>query len=105
MANPPLELDSRKNEEGARAGSQETERRDVPWKSRAGRGAPCRRELEQSGSRAPSTTGREAESVSGCLEKKPRQGVFGKIYRPRVGSVEGLLCKIDVAPLDVKGVV
>jgi hypothetical protein len=27
------------------------------------------------------------------------------MYRARVGGVEGLLCKIDVAPLDVEGVV
>jgi hypothetical protein len=32
-------------------------------------------------------------------------GGFRKMYRARVGDVEGLLCKIDVAPLNMKGVV
>jgi hypothetical protein len=33
------------------------------------------------------------------------RGFFCKMYRARVGGVEGLLCKIDVVPLDVEGVV
>jgi hypothetical protein len=37
--------------------------------------------------------------VSGFLEKIPCQGGFCKMYRARVRGVEGLLCKIDVAPL------
>jgi hypothetical protein len=32
-------------------------------------------------------------------------GGFRKMYRARVGGVEGLLCKIDVAPLDMEGVI
>jgi hypothetical protein len=44
----------------------------------------------------------EQRSVSGFLERIPRQGGFRKMYRARVGGVEGLVCKIDVAPLDVE---
>jgi hypothetical protein len=47
----------------------------------------------------------EQRSVSSFLEKIPCQGDFRKMYRARVGDVEGLLCKIDVAPLDVEDVV
>jgi hypothetical protein len=39
------------------------------------------------------------------LREDITSGGFCKMYRARVGGMEGLLCKIDVAPLDMEGVV